>query len=65
MISLTNGIKHRLVAVQDSDGATRNVCICQVKDRHTEEDHIEFPVFECPHYTRRYGLGTEKGINRN
>lgn len=65
MISFTNRRKHRLVRVQDSEDSTRSVCVCQVKNKHTEEGHVEFPVYECPHYTRKVGFGTEQGIDRN
>lgn len=65
MASFINRNRHEIVRVQDSEGGHRNVCSCQVKERHiTDEDRVQFPVFECPQLTRKMGFGTENGIQK-
>lgn len=60
---IVNRTSHYIIKVQDQDGGTRKVCKCQIKDKHiNEEAKVEFPVFECPELTEKYGFGTQSGI---
>jgi len=54
---------HKIVVVKDTDGKKKKVCKCQLKEKHISEDEkVEFPVYECPEMTRKYGFGTENGL---
>lgn len=54
---------HRIVTVKDTEGDSRRVCKCQLKKKHiTESEKVEFPVYECPRMTERFGFGTEQGL---
>ena len=55
--------RHRIISVTDTEGKSRKICKCQLKkDKITEDEKVEFPVYECPEMTRKYGFGTENGL---
>lgn len=65
MNSFASGRNHEITRVKDVQGRKREVCKCQIKDEHFHVGNVgrvEFPVYECPWLTRKYGFGTEEGI---
>lgn len=63
MIGFPRRREHYIINVTDTDGDERNICACQLKRKHIDDEtRVEFPVYECPEMTRKYGFGTEEGL---